>query len=50
TTVPAAPGWVAANLAAIAFVQGQSTLEIHQAGAAFAGTRGPSPITGRNHP
>jgi hypothetical protein len=49
-TIPVTPGWIAANLAAIAFVQGQTTLEIHQAGAAFAGTDRPSPTTGRNHP
>ncbi|MBK6898455.1 MAG: hypothetical protein IPH09_04055 [bacterium] len=50
-TVPAAPGWVAANLAAIAFVQGQTTLEILQAGAAFAGTPARSrPDSGRITP
>ncbi|MBK9303361.1 MAG: PEGA domain-containing protein [bacterium] len=49
-TIPSAPDWVATNLAAIAFVQGQTTLEILQAGAAFAGTDRQSPTTGRNHP
>ncbi len=50
TSITAAPAWVAANLAAIAFVQDEASLEILQAGAAFAGTARLRPTTGRAHP
>ncbi|MDO9695727.1 MAG: PEGA domain-containing protein [Candidatus Latescibacteria bacterium] len=50
STIPVSGNLVAANLAAIAFVQDGGTIEVLQAGAAFAGTDRPSPTTGRNRP
>lgn len=49
-SVPVAPAWVPANLAAIAFVQDQSTLEILQAGAVFDTPARSRPDSGRITP
>lgn len=50
TSLPVSAGLVRANLAAIAFVQDRGTLDVLQAGSAFAGPDRPSPNNGRNHP
>jgi len=49
-SIPFVPGWVAANLAAIAFVQDDTTLEILQAGAAFDPPAPRRTPAGRDHP
>ncbi len=49
-SIPFVPSWVAANLAAIAFVQDETTLEILQAGAAFDPPASRRTTAGRNRP